>query len=572
MTFSRRDLLLGLSALGGYRAATSALGAYGLSSPSFAESGYADSGYAADELKPTPVNAVAHLAKRVIVIGAGIGGLVAAYELQQAGFDVTVLEARNRVGGRNWTLRGGDEVRYTDGTVQQVQFDKEHYFNAGPARIPSHHQTILGYCREFNVAVEPLINTCRNGLLKPDLNKPAIQFRQALNDARGYIAEYLSKAVSAGALDQEFAIADKPKLVEFLKTWGDLNKSSSLYEGSARSGYAINPGAGNQKAVNRLPVDLKTILEPSLLIPLVIDEYPEFSPTMFQPVGGMDQIPKAFQKRLKNPIHFLSEVQSIQTAEQSATVTWINTATQKTESLTADYVVSSLPLPILAKIKNNLSDAVNQAIASVKFGYANKVAWQAPRFWETNDQIYGGLSFINHETYSFWYPSDRLQSAEGILVAAYNNGEVARQFGLKNAQQQIQSSKQAVDLLHSTSTHPNLSQSLKNPVAVSWDKVPYSLGPWIDHEPTEEGYALLNQAHGRFYITSDGLARKGIGIWQESAALAAKRQAQYITQHALVSTRQLTATQQPSTHKDLTQQAKTQQSSGLKRPSQHQAA
>lgn len=534
MTFSRRDLLLGLTALGGSRVAASALGAYGLSS----QVSYAADDVVNNQRQAIPANAVAHLAMRVVVIGAGIGGLVAAYELQQAGFDVTVLEARNRVGGRNWTLRGGDEVRYTDGTVQQVKFDKGHYFNAGPARIPSHHQTILGYCREFNVAVEPLINNCRNGLLKPDLNKPAIQFRQVLNDARGYIAQYLSKAVSAGALDKEIAIDDKAQFIEFLKTWGDLNKSSAVYEGSARSGYAINPGAGNQQAVNRKAVDLKTILEPSLLIPLVIDEYPEFSPTMFQPVGGMDQIPKAFQKRLKNPIHFLSEVQSIQTADQSATVTWINTATRKTETLTADYVVSSLPLPLLAKVKNNLGEAVNQAIASVKFGYANKVAWQAPRFWENNDQIYGGLSFINHETYSFWYPSDRLQSAQGILVAAYNNGEVARQFGLKNAQQQIQSSRQAVDLLHSSISHPNVSQNLKNPVAVSWEKVPYSLGPWIDHEPTEEGYQLLNQPHGRLYISSDGLARKGIGIWQESAALAAKRQAQQITQHALGVTQQ----------------------------------
>lgn len=527
MAFSRRDLLAGFTALGGARAAASALGAYGLSTSVT---------YAADDLQPIPVNAVSGRGLRVIVIGAGIGGLVAAYELQQAGFDVSVLEARDRVGGRNWTLRGGDVVRYTDGSQQRVNFDSGFYFNAGAGRIPSHHQAILGYCREFGVALEAQINTCRNGLLQADVSKPPVQFRQVINDARGYIAQYLSKAISSGALDRDIGIDDKKQFIEFLQTWGDLNKSSSTYEGSARSGYAITPGAGNQKPVNHKPLDLKTILQPSLLIPLVIDEYPEFSPTMFQPVGGMDQIPKALHKRLKNPVHFSAEVQSIQVGEQSASVRWVNTTTGKSESLTADYVVSSLPLPLLAKVNTNLSAAVKQAIASVQFGYANKVAWQAPRFWENQSQIYGGLSFINHETYSFWYPSDNLQSREGILVAAYNNGEVARQFGLKTAQQQIQSSRQAVDYLH-----PGNSQNLKHPVAVSWEKIPYSLGPWIDHEPTEEAYQLLNQPQGRLYISSDGLARKGIGIWQESAALAAKRQVQQIIQHALQQSGEKTA-------------------------------
>ncbi|RZM25240.1 MAG: FAD-dependent oxidoreductase, partial [Sphingomonas sp.] len=70
--------------------------------------------------------------RSVIVLGAGIAGLVAAYELQQAGFDVTVLEARDRVGGRNWTVRDGDRI-VMDGEADQVaRFSDGAYFNAGP--------------------------------------------------------------------------------------------------------------------------------------------------------------------------------------------------------------------------------------------------------------------------------------------------------------------------------------------------------------------------------------------------------------------------------------------------------
>jgi len=55
----------------------------------------------------------------VVILGAGIAGLVAPYEMRKAGFDCTVLEARQRPGGRNWTIRRGANVEFTDGTIQQ---------------------------------------------------------------------------------------------------------------------------------------------------------------------------------------------------------------------------------------------------------------------------------------------------------------------------------------------------------------------------------------------------------------------------------------------------------------------
>src|ERR1700678_2730115 len=68
---------------------------------------------------------------RVIILGAGVAGLCAAYELGKAGYDCTVLEARDRVGGRNWSIRRGTRLDMNDGTRQLCEFDPDMYWNSG---------------------------------------------------------------------------------------------------------------------------------------------------------------------------------------------------------------------------------------------------------------------------------------------------------------------------------------------------------------------------------------------------------------------------------------------------------
>lgn len=77
---------------------------------------------------------------RIVVVGAGLSGLVAAYELSRAGHDVTVLEARERVGGRVLTLRAA--------------FAPGHSAEAGAARIPPEHDLTLGYARHFGLELD----------------------------------------------------------------------------------------------------------------------------------------------------------------------------------------------------------------------------------------------------------------------------------------------------------------------------------------------------------------------------------------------------------------------------------
>ena len=93
----------------------------------------------------------------VLILGAGLAGMTAAYELRKAGYKVQVLEYNDRPGGRNWSLHGGDTYTELGGATQHVQFDKGLYINPGPWRLPHHHRAILHYCKLLNVPLEPFM-------------------------------------------------------------------------------------------------------------------------------------------------------------------------------------------------------------------------------------------------------------------------------------------------------------------------------------------------------------------------------------------------------------------------------
>jgi monoamine oxidase len=462
---------------------------------------------------------------KVVILGAGIAGLTAGYELRKAGYDVTILEARDRVGGRNWTIRQGTLVKLNDGTEQRCAFDEDLYFNAGPARIPSHHQTILGYCREFGVELQVEVNSNRSALL---LNESVnhgrpLQQRQVINDTRGHVSELLAKAIKRGALDQEMTATDKERIVEFLRVYGDLSPDL-FYKGSTRSGYRILPGAGDEEGTARDPIDLRLLLDENLWTGVLFEDVFVMQATMLQPVGGMDRIPAAFEKRLQSQIRRGAQVSEIRKMPQGARIVY-HSAGQST-SITADYAIVTIPLPVLAGIANDFSPPFRQAIANTAYDNAVKIAWQSPRFWETEARIYGGISFVNRETRLVWYPSDSFQKPNGILLGCYNTGDDAKKLGALPLADQYARSRAAVNDLH-----PGHGSELRHPVAVAWQNVPFSLGPWVHWpEGPSADYELLNQPDGRIYLAGEHLSH--VNGWQEGAMLSARRVVTEICQRA----------------------------------------
>ncbi len=181
MALTRRALLEQIGTVGGLGATYMAMEALGLAIPTPA---------GAENFQLPPASGSG---RSVAILGAGIAGLVSAYELRRAGYRVTVLEARNRIGGRSWTIRGGDRIVQNGRSDQHAAFSPGLYFNSGPARIPSTHRAILGYARRFGVQLETFVNVNRNAGW--DFGGKVFPERRFVFDFRGHMSELLAKAI-----------------------------------------------------------------------------------------------------------------------------------------------------------------------------------------------------------------------------------------------------------------------------------------------------------------------------------------------------------------------------------------
>ena len=511
MSISRRNFLMRVGQAGGYSAAFTTMQSLGL---------FPMKAAAAEEISAAPGTGKGI---KVIVAGAGIGGLASAYELRKLGYDVTLLEARARPGGRNWSARNGTEIEFTDGEKQHCTWEEGNYQNLGPGRLPSVHTTILGYCRELGVPLEVEVNSSRSTFLQNDKangGKPVVQ-RKAVNDTRGHVSELLSKAIAKGALDQDLTMEDRERMQTFLKVYGPLQKDGA-YIGSDRAGYKQNAGAGQQVGIFEEPMDMHTLLDENFWNGILYEETWDWQATMMQPVGGMDRIPYAFEKALgPKGIVYNAPVSEIKKTAKGVAVTYKSGSASKT--IEADYLICAMPLSILKKIPNDLSPTYKMVVDESTYANSYKIAWESRRFWEQDYNIYGGLSFLNPgPTTIVWYPSAKLMTPRGILVTGYED-ESNWGFDKLSTKEKFEKARTQMERIH-----PGHGKELEKPVFCGWHHIPYSEGSWIrNYGGGPTGYDVITQPDGPIYFAGDHASH--IVGWQEGAALSAKRAVQMIS-------------------------------------------
>jgi monoamine oxidase len=510
-TISRRDLLSLIGAVSGSAAMYHAMTSLGFAS---------DSGYKGPiKLDGDPKGA------SVVILGAGLAGMTAALELRKAGYKVQILEFNSRAGGRNWTLRGGDSFTELGGFKQTCEFDQGLYINPGPWRIPYHHRAVLDYCKRLGVTLEPFVQLNHNAFLHATNAFGGIpqRIRDIKSDFQGQISELLAKVTQQGKLDEAVSKEDREILLQALKSWGALDGhyayKANLISGEFR-GYASAPGGGLGAApIPGEVIGLSDILKSQVWRYLQNFSRHTFQSTMFQPVGGMDAIGKAFAREVGDIIQYDAKVTRIQQDDRGVTVTYTNLKAPATPlQAKADWCICTIPLSILSQLPVDVGGPMKAAIDAVPYAASVKIGLQFKRrFWEEDEAIYGGISYTDLPIQQIAYPNTGFNSAgRGVLLGAYLfGGPNAYEFTSMSPARRI---ARAVEL--GANIHPQYRAEFENGVAVAWHRVPFTLGcagSWTEKARADH-YDNLCQIDGRIVLAGEHASY--IPAWQEGAILS----------------------------------------------------
>jgi monoamine oxidase len=513
---SRRSFLRSVGVSGGAGALFATMGALGLAPDA------AQAAPAFRAPRPSDFTLTGRSARKVVILGGGIAGLTTAYELGKAGYDCTILEARGRTGGRNFTVRGGTEQTDLDGHTQKAKFSRDVYLNAGPARIAQWMVT-LDYCRELGVPVEVFTNQNASAFL---YNENAgmtpgnpVRYRTAKADVYGYVSELLAKAADQGALDGALSADDKTRLLSFLQSFGSIGGRTAgyAYTGTEHRGYVTDPGAGN---------DAGTVLSPPPSLSDVfasnVGRYFSFefgydqAMLMFQPVGGMDQIPRALTRAIgAHRVELGAAVTGVTDGPTGVEVTY--TQQGRARRIRADYCVAAVPPYLMARIPHNLGTDVNTALASFPATPVGKIGLEyRSRWWETDHRIFGGITETDMDLQHIWYPSYGHLAERGLLVGYYNTGSAANVYSaLSPADREARAVAQGVKI-HGDKYRTELATSF----SMAWHRTPYLEGGWTSPPYSSPGYQLLLQPAGRVYFAGDWLSHSV--AWQHGAFVSAR--------------------------------------------------
>ena len=419
-----------------------------------------------------------------------------------------------------WTIRGGDRIEHIGRPDQRATFDEGLYFNAGAARIPTSHRLILDYARRFGVPMEVFVNGNRGAGW--DFRGRVVRERQMIHDMHGQVGELLAKAIDSHALDQAMPKGELELFRQFLAAYASLDRNGR-YRPDGRSGFAVEPGGYAQAPVPLKPMPLKDLLPATSapfggpVLPYIFETIFDMHAPMLQPVGGMDRIADAIYQLVRPSVRLNSPVRAIRRTAGGVRIEHGAGATD------ADFCVCTLPANLLARIPSDFSPAKKAALQGIDYLHSVKVAFESPRFWETDEQLYGGLAWTDRLNENVIYPSSGFNQAKGVLVAAYvagwTNADNPNRFSALSHEERLRISRESVEALH-----PGRSRLLRKGVTVGWGLVPWSegvgaVGPNWDADNRTARYAELLKPEGPIVFAGEHLSYAG--LWQEGAALSA---------------------------------------------------
>lgn len=441
--------------------------------------------------------------KSVVVIGAGLAGLSAALDLQRAGWQVTVLEARERVGGRVHSIR-----KFSNGLVAE----------GGGEYIDSHHSRMLSLAKEFHLSL-------------------------------GQVGSWQGQSGDWGAFENKGGALDNKELwgtnltVEYEKMWRALSELGKLVEDPHHP--TLTPGAGEldkQSALDWINRQEVHPLGRNMFIQHIRSEYtcepqnfslldlsrnaalyyqdPNKWPTTYRIIGGNDQLPQMIAKQLSD-VRLNAVVTSIRVESEKTTITYRQDDSHHT--LESSFAILAIPLTTARQIDFHSSlPAVHQKMVNeITYGAVTKVMIEyRKRFWL--EQKWNGRLFTDGPIVLTWDATSHIPSEHGIITA-YTGGMPGAKLSQLSDDERILTAVSFIDDLF-----PGSQKLIENTATVAWRNEAFTQCSYMALAPGEVTayWETLFTPAGRLYFAGEHATP--IQGFMEGAVESGQRTAQNI--------------------------------------------
>lgn len=398
-----------------------------------------------------------------IVAGAGLSGLAAAYQLKRAGWNVTILEARNRIGGRVWS----HHFPQNDNLICEL----------GGEWVGASHERIHQMCRSFGITLDDhrfAISLLRDGnVSKPGTWKFSPQAQRGFNKLKGEYAKFTQRQKedldkldwwtclqNYGFTDDDLRLRDLMDSTDFgesIRFVSAFAAASEYFESSPNNEMDFKMRGGNSRLVGEL----------------------------VRRVGSENF-------RLDAPLRAVT---------QKNGVVYARYGRNNEYSMKADALICTLPVAALRHVDFNPSLPPRQSDALEKLIYAriqkNQLLFDE-RWWKTKD-----WSLVSDTTSHYYFHTTRNQAHKQGILTSYVIGDKADVLASQNWS--ARRNMIANDLRALDSRAPQLVRGF---VSQSWQRDPFTRGAYALYRPGQ-WFGLrpqLQQPHGKVLFAGEHLA------------------------------------------------------------------